>query len=53
MPFLPFDLVPDFIPLIGQIDDMIIVSALVFMAVKMIPKEVIEECRMTAEKEGS
>jgi uncharacterized membrane protein YkvA (DUF1232 family) len=49
---LPFDLIPDFIPLIGQIDDMIIVPALVFMAVKMIPKEVIEECRMTAEKEG-
>ncbi|MCG3113289.1 MAG: DUF1232 domain-containing protein [Candidatus Manganitrophus sp. SB1] len=49
---LPFDLIPDFIPLIGQIDDMIIVPALIFMAVKMIPKEVVEECRMTAEKEG-
>lgn len=49
---LPFDLIPDFIPLIGQIDDMMIVPALVFLAVKMIPKEVIEECRMTAEKEG-
>ncbi len=50
---LPFDLIPDFIPLIGQIDDVIIVPALLFVALKMIPKEVIEECRMTAEKEGS
>lgn len=49
---LPFDLIPDFIPLIGRIDDRMIVPALVFLAVKMIPKEVVEECRMTAEKEG-
>ena len=47
---LPFDLIPDFIPLIGHVDDMIIVPTLVLIALKMIPKEVIEECRMLAEK---
>ena len=47
---LPFDLIPDFIPLIGYVDDMIIVPTLVLIALKIIPKEVIEECLMLAEK---
>ena len=38
--------------LIGQIDDMIIVPALVFVALKIIPKEVVEECRTTTKDES-
>jgi uncharacterized membrane protein YkvA (DUF1232 family) len=41
----PIDLIPDFIPVIGHLDDLIIVPLLVFLALKTIPKELIEEYR--------
>jgi uncharacterized membrane protein YkvA (DUF1232 family) len=42
---LPFDLIPDFIPVIGQLDDVVIVPGLIYLALKMIPNEVVAECR--------
>jgi uncharacterized membrane protein YkvA (DUF1232 family) len=41
----PIDVVPDFIPVLGQIDDLLIVALLVFLALRMIPNEVVEQSR--------
>jgi uncharacterized membrane protein YkvA (DUF1232 family) len=42
---LPFDLIPDFIPVIGQLDDLLIVPGLVALALRFIPQEIVEEAR--------
>jgi len=44
----PIDLIPDFIPVIGLLDDVIIVPALIALVVKLIPANVFEECRREA-----
>ncbi|MEA2627036.1 MAG: carbonic anhydrase [Candidatus Binatota bacterium] len=42
---LPFDLIPDFLPVVGQLDDLVIVAALVWLAMRAVPEEVVAECR--------
>ncbi len=42
----PIDLIPDFIPLIGHLDDLVIVPTLIFFALRLIPKEVINDARL-------
>jgi len=44
----PIDLIPDFIPVLGYVDDIIILPALIALAVKVIPPEIMNECRIKA-----
>lgn len=45
----PIDLVPDFIPVLGYLDDLIILPLLVALTVKFIPKDIFEEYRKQAQ----
>ena len=44
----PVDLIPDFIPIIGFLDDIIIVPGLIILALRFVPKDVVEDCRLRA-----
>ncbi|ROH84145.1 DUF1232 domain-containing protein [Pseudomethylobacillus aquaticus] len=48
---LPFDLIPDFIPVIGQLDEVLIVPGLIYLALKLIPSQVIIICREQVKRE--
>lgn len=47
----PIDLIPDFIPVLGYLDDLIIVPLMITASIKLIPKEVLHECRIKAKGE--
>lgn len=44
----PIDVIPDFIPIIGYLDDLVIVPAGIVLAVKLVPPELIKEFRAAA-----
>jgi len=41
----PLDLIPDWIPVLGHLDDVLIVPGLVTLALRAVPKEVVADCR--------
>jgi uncharacterized membrane protein YkvA (DUF1232 family) len=46
----PIDLIPDFIPVLGYVDDVLLLPILVWLAVKLLPPEVLAECRAQADE---
>lgn len=46
----PIDLIPDFIPIIGLLDDLIIIPFGIYLAIKLIPKDVWNDCIQRAQE---
>ena len=50
--FSPIDLIPDFVPVLGFLDDLIIVPIGLWLAIRLIPPDILEEHRAAAELAG-
>jgi len=47
--FSPIDLIPDFIPILGYLDDILLLPIGIALAIKMVPQQVLVECRLRAQ----
>lgn len=48
--FSPIDLIPDFVPVLGYVDDLILIPISIALAIKVIPHSVLAECRAQAQE---
>lgn len=46
----PIDLVPDFIPVLGYVDDVLLLPGLIWLTIRLLPPEVLAECRAQADE---
>jgi len=46
----PIDLIPDFIPVLGYIDDVLLLPGLIWLTIKLLPAAVLAECRLQADE---
>ncbi|MDH5178224.1 MAG: YkvA family protein [Gammaproteobacteria bacterium] len=44
----PIDLIPDFIPVIGYLDDLLLLPAGIWLAIRLVPAEILQDCRNKA-----
>ncbi len=45
----PIDLIPDFIPVIGYLDDLLLLPGLIWLALRLLPPAVLADCRQQAQ----
>ena len=45
----PIDLIPDFIPVLGYLDDVLLLPGLIWVTIKLLPPEVLADCRNQAD----
>ncbi len=45
----PIDLIPDFIPVLGYVDDVLLLPVLIWLAIRLLPADVLQECRREAD----
>lgn len=45
----PIDLIPDFVPVLGFVDDVLLLPGLIYLAIRLLPSDVLAECRRQAE----
>ena len=52
----PIDFIPDFIPVLGYVDDVLLLPALIWLAIRLVPEAVLADCRRRSdawmEREG-
>lgn len=46
----PIDLIPDFIPILGYVDDVLLLPGLIWLTIKLLPPEVLAACRAAADE---
>lgn len=46
----PIDLIPDFIPVLGYVDDVLLLPGLIWLTIKLLPADVLAQCRAEADE---
>lgn len=46
----PIDMIPDFIPVLGYLDDVLLLPGLIWLTVKLLPADVLRDCRIKADE---